>query len=204
MKREQKVKLLPALLESLVGDCADLFLLFIDLCGSTEYKQKCIDLKKPDFEWISRQLIFLQRAADNIKKYNGTLVKTIGDSVFAFFDAAKTPEDIMKCAIEIIQSYENIKVFKGELKIKAKASIDFGETYNGTIMKTTKFDPIGLPVDRCARMNSLAKENEIVFSDDFLRIVPAQNIFEQKYNYNSETHNLKGIGNTICYRMKVE
>jgi class 3 adenylate cyclase len=204
MKRNKNVQLLPQLVESVVGDSADLFILFVDLCGSTEYKQNCIILKQPDLTWIFRQLIFLQRAACIVTKYEGVVVKTIGDEIFAFFEATTNPEYVLKCAIEIIQGYGNLKAYKGPSKIEAKASIDFGPTYNGSIVDTVEFDPIGLPVDRCARLNSLAKKNEIVFSEAFLSLVAAiypPNGFKHKYGYYTHSENLKGVGQTKYFRI---
>ena len=204
MKRQRKVKLLPDIVESFVGDSADVFILFIDLCGSTEYKQSCIESKQPDLNWIFRQLIFLQRAADNIKSHEGVVVKTIGDEIFAFFEATTNPEDVLKCSIEIIQGYGNLKAYKGPSKIEAKASIDFGSTYNGSIVESVEFDPIGLPVDRCARLNMLAKKNEILFSKDFLKIAEAKSSakkFSDKYGYDTHKEDLKGIGKTEYYSL---
>lgn len=204
MKREKKVELLPQLLESVVGDCADVFLLLVDLCGSTQFKQNCIDSGQPDFIWISRQLIFLQRTAQNIKNMSGVVVKTIGDSVFAFFEATTDPEIVLKCAIETIQGYETLKSFKGPSKIRAKASIDFGSTYNGSIVGSVLFDPIGLPVDRCARLNSVAENNEIVFSEDFLLVAkercPGKD-FKSKYGYSEFMCDMKGIGETKYFKI---
>jgi len=199
MKRRRKVELLPQLIESIAGDTADVFILILDLCGSTEYKQNCISLNQPDLTWIFRQLFFLQRAAEVIKKYEGVVVKTTGDGIVAYFEATSNPEDILKCAIEVIQGYENLRAYRGPSKIEVKASIDFGRTYNGTIVDYILFDPIGLPVDRCARLNSLAKSNEILFSKDFLSLVEAKSSpkeFKAKYGYDTHTKDLKGIGNT--------
>jgi class 3 adenylate cyclase len=197
MKRQQKVELLPELVESIIGDAADVFILFIDLCGSTEYKQRCILLKQPDLTWIFRQLIFLQRAAEIIKKHEGVVAKTTGDGIIAFFEAITSPESILKCAIEVIQGYENLGAFKNHSKIEVKTSIDFGRVYNGSIVDSVPFDPIGLPVDRCARLNSLAKNNEILFSEDFLSIAEAKSSAKKlkaKYGYDSHIDDLKGIG----------
>jgi len=206
MKRQQKVQHLHDFIETIVGDNADVFILFVDLCGSTEYKQKCIDLKQPDFIWIARQLIFLQRASVIIKKHDGVVVKTIGDEILAFFEATTDPEVVLKCAIEIIQGYGNLNAFKGPSKIEAKASIDFGPTYNGSIVDSIEFDPIGLPVDRCARLNTLGKKNEILFSETFLSLTKAKypdNKFRSKYGYEKHADNMKGIGKTEYFMMVV-
>jgi len=202
MKRQQKVELLPELVESIVGDAADVFILFVDLCGSTEYKQHCISSNQPDLSWIFRQLIFLQRAAEIIMKYKGTVVKTMGDGILACYEATADPQAVLKCAIELSQGYENLKTFKGHSKIEVKISIDFGLTYNGSIVNSVPFDPIGLPVDRCARLNSLAKNNEILFSEDFLSLAetkcPARE-FQEMYGYETREVDLKGIGKIIYF-----
>jgi len=205
MKRRRKVKLLPQLVESIVGDTADVFILFVDLCDSTEYKSNCIALRQPDLTWIFRQLFFLQRAAETIEKHNGSVVKTIGDEILAVFGATTRAEDVLKCAIEIIQGFENVKAYSGSSKIEVKASIDFGLTYNGSIVDTVVFDPIGLPVDRCARLNGKAKNNEIIFSKDFLLLAKGKfstKAFRTKYGCESHAEDLKGIGYTEYFSMK--
>lgn len=202
MRRQRKIEMLPQLVESLVGDTADVFLLFVDLCGSTEYKMKCIAQGQPDLTWILRQLIFLQRAAEFVKKYNGTIVKTIGDELFAYFEATTEPEVVLKCAIEIVQGYENLKSYQGTSKLEAKVSLDVGLTYNGTILNSVPFDPIGSPVDRCARLNSIAKNNEIIFSEDFLASIETKlspQGFKSKYGYKIYSKKLKGFGKIEFY-----
>jgi class 3 adenylate cyclase len=207
MKRQQKVQLLSELFETLVGDTADVFVLFVDLCGSTEFKKYCISSGIPDSTWICRQLIFLQRAAKVIRKYKGEVVKTIGDEIFAYFGVTAEPEDVLKCAIEIIQGFGNFEPYKGGSRIEAKASIDFGSTYNGSITDSTPFDPIGLTVDRCARLNSLAKKNEILFSKDFLSVAEKKSsarAFKVKYGYNVYVSDIEGIGKTEYFSILAE
>jgi len=192
MKRQRKVENLSQLVESLVADSADVILLFVDLCGSTQYKQTIIAQGHPDLTWIFRQLIFLQRAATLVKKYEGIVVKTIGDELFAYFEATTNPADVLKCAIDILQGFKNLESYRGNAKIEAKASIDIGLTYNGSIVNSVAYDPIGTAVDRCARLNSIAKNNEIVFSEDFKAATQGK----IPYTYKQSTKTLKGIGKT--------
>jgi class 3 adenylate cyclase len=190
--------------ETLVSDTADVYLFFSDLVGSTEYKRNLIKQNLPDIIWILRQLIFLNRTADIIKKYGGIIVKTIGDEIFAYFEATTDPSRILSSGIEIVQAFDNLKTFKGNSKIEAKVSIDFGLTYNGSIIKSEGFDPIGLPVDRCARLNSLAGKNEIVFSEDFLETLASNRPLEEikeKYKYEIFEEELKGVGRTKFYKI---
>jgi len=205
MSRKTKIWKLIPLFEDLFGKTEEIFLLFADLCGSTEFKKKCADTDQPELVWISRQLVFLQRAAEIIQKYDGKIVKTIGDEVFAYFSSSTNPEQILKCAIEIIQSFDNLQSFKGKSKINAKISVDFGPTYNGSITGSIPFDPIGLPVDRCARLNSEAKQNEIVFSKDFLANLNSHNQgiinYQDRYGYKQDSIELKGLGKIDIYKI---
>jgi class 3 adenylate cyclase len=205
MSRQSKIRDLASLYEFIVSDRADLFILFADLCGSTQFKLDCISQGLPELTWIGRQLLFLQRVTDLIKKHQGIVVKTVGDEVVAFFRPPTSAEGVLKCAIEIIQSLENYLPFQGNSQIETKISIDFGKTYNGTVMeKMVPYDPIGLPVDRCARINSITGKNEITFSQDFLTTMTTDATEAQlkaKYGFETRQEDLKGIGLIIIHRM---
>ena len=205
MSRQSKIRDLSSLYEFLVSDRADIFILFADLCGSTQFKQNCNSQGMPELTWIGRQLLFLQRVADLVRKHQGVVVKTVGDEIVAFFRPPTTAEGVLKCAIEIIQSLDNFLPFQGESQIETKVSIDFGKTYNGTVMeKMVPYDPIGLPVDRCARLNSITGNNEITFSQDFLTAMTTDTTEVQlraKYGFETRQEDLKGIGLTIIHSM---
>jgi len=202
MKRPQSIELLPQLIESLIGDARETFLLFVDLCGSAEYKLNCTTQGLPDITWMLRQMIFLQRTAALVKQYNGIVVKTIGDELFAYFETTIHPEQVLNCALDLIHNFENWKAYQGKSKLEAKISIDLGLTYNGSIQSSVPFDPIGSAVDRCARLNAVAQNNEIVFSEDFLAAVEAKlspQSFKSKYGFKARSRNLKGLGKTKFY-----
>jgi class 3 adenylate cyclase len=207
IKRKKAISNLLQFTEALVADAADIFTIFSDLVGSTEYKNRLVNLDLPDIVWIQRQLVFLTRCADIIRKYGGNVVKTIGDEVFAYFQATADPIYILNCAIEIIQAFGNIKAYKGISEIHTKIAIDFGQVYNGSIDKIVLFDPIGVPVDRCARLISLAKADEIIFSKNFLEICATKkeiSEIQKKYGYKNEEMELKGLGKISCYRFKAK
>ena len=192
MTRASKLKRLEESLEFLVKDSADIYILFVDLCDSTEYKRN-----NPEWVWVTRQLLFLRRVANIITNYGGIVVKTIGDEVMGIFQVRSNPEDVLKCAIEIVQGSKRFKVFMGKEIIRVRASIDFGLTYNGSIITKGNYDPIGTPVDRCARLNSRANRNEILFSQDFLSTLLVNFTEEQlieKYGFTRREEDLQGIG----------
>lgn len=202
MTRELKIKHLANILSDIFEDSADVFVLFVDLCGSTAYKQNHAELL-----WVTRQIIFLQRVADFVRKRHGIVVKTIGDELMAIFPTSIIPEDILKCAIEIVQGFENLKPFHGNEKIEAKVSIDFGPTFNGSIVNEVSYDPIGTPVDRCARLNSITKNNEITFSEDFMFTLlnkSSEAQLQSRYGYEKRIEDLKGIQNITVFYLKIE
>jgi len=201
MKRESKISGLEEILVDIFNDRSDVFILFVDLCGSTAYKQNNVE-----FMWVTRQLLFLQRVAEFVKKRDGIVVMTIGDELMAIFQVSIVPEDILKCAIEIIQYFEDYKLFQGNDKIEAKVSIDFGQTINGSIANTDIYDPIGTPVDRCARMNAITNNNEITISKDFLTTLLINSSEAQllaKYGYEKRLVDLKGIKKTTVYCIRI-
>jgi class 3 adenylate cyclase len=197
MDRPNKIENISEIFEELATDSADIFPFFVDLCGSTEYKQNLRENGLPDVIWISRQLIFLQRTAKIVKRRGGIIVKTIGDEVFAYFDFYANPNIVVKTGIEIIQGFENLSSFKDKSEIRARVSIDFGTTFNGSLDEKVSFDPISTPVDRCARLNKKAKENDLIISSDFYELLcqsSSAKEVEKTYGFVRESVMLPGIG----------
>jgi class 3 adenylate cyclase len=181
----------------------DTFVLFIDLCDSTEFKQFCINSEIPDSVWIVRQQVFLSRCASLIKSSSGSITKTIGDEIMATFSVDVEPIKILRCVLDIFGSIENIRAYnKGKFLIKCKASIDFGETYNGDIIGNSIFDPIGTCIDRCARISKFASADEIVISKQYSELI-ADQLPKLGLEYQNVTESLKGLGNVEFVRIKV-
>jgi class 3 adenylate cyclase len=206
MRKSKKVELLTELSESLISDSADLYLLFVDLSGSTDYKHNIVSNGLPDTIWILRQLTFLDRVAKLIRRYGGSVVKTIGDEVFGCFDASTDPNDAFLCAVEALKICRNLRSFTGRSRIEAKASLDVGLTYNGSLADKEDYDPIGTPVDRCARLIGIADKNELIMSDDFhTNLIHSYTKSGKpvRLKLNTRTSNLKGLGSVRYHRYLV-
>ena len=68
----------------------------------------------------------------------------------------------------MFQRFQGLRSYdKGRFKIEAKASIDFGLCYDGSIDDSGRIDPIGTCVDRCARLNKQTGPGQIGVSADF-------------------------------------
>ncbi len=187
-----------------LGDSKSIFITFVDLCGSTNFKTYCRERDIPDGIWIERQLIFLNRVVRGIQRYNGIIIKTIGDEVMAYFDSSTDSEVVLRCMTEIHTLFGDIKKYdKGLWRIESKISVDFGEIYDSNLqlLKDDIIDPVGIIVDRCARLNSICKPSEVVFSSSYFSILkPSQQL---KYAKLKEEKKLKGIGKSELYRIQV-
>lgn len=205
MNRSDRIRSISTLFDDITSGASDVFILFADLVASSEYKRRLFEAQEPDVYWISRQLIFLQRAAEIVESYDGTIVKTIGDEIMAMFRYDSVPSQVLKAGIEIVQGFENLKFYTGRSAIHAKISIDFGTTYDGRIVDGLPYDPVGSCVDRAARLEGAAKRDEIVVSQDFIDRLRDE--YGSPFSAESqgflpeETEKLKGFLKQTIYRL---
>ncbi len=203
MSRDKTLKSFSNIFEDLLTDSQHLYVLIIDLCGSTNYKQKMLELDMSDSHWLGRQLMFLSMTSDYIRTCNGQVIKSMGDAILASFDYNSTAEDIVYDCVEMIRKFNNFKVYTGIDKIEVKISIDFGETINGSITDGN-YDPLGLCVDRCARLNNEADANVLTFSNSFnskLKINDKTSIHENIIKHERQQNNFKGLGKIKYHKL---
>jgi len=132
-EKSNRAAILSDLIESL-SESRDIYILFLDLCDSTAFKEHCLKLDIPESVWITRQKVFLSRTAKIIQHYRGTIVKTIGDEIMATFSVDVTPSSILNCCAETFKAFNSLKSYnKGVFKISCKAAVDFGSCYDGDI-----------------------------------------------------------------------
>ena len=198
-----KIESLAESLESLSA-AFNLFIIFVDLCNSTEIKQFCLEEQLPDSFWIARQKIFLGRTATVVRQYGGQIIKTIGDEIMGTFSTDTNPADILKCGIEVFQRFQGLKTYdKGRFKIRAKASLDIGTCYDGSIDDSGRPDPIGTCVDRCARLNKLASPGQIIMSKPFKERLGLSTKAIHGIQIIEQSQQLPGLGNTEFYIIDV-
>jgi class 3 adenylate cyclase len=194
--RLRKLQALSKLYEDIAQDSQTQYVVFVDLCGSTEYKQFVLDHDLPQSSWIHRQLLFLYGASEHFESKSATVVKSLGDGLLLTFDYTEAAETILNACVEFLRSLNSLKAFQGKAKMTAKVSLDFGETHNGAI-RSNEYDPVGQCVDRCSRLNSKARANEICISDEFGNLV---GIADKKswhtaiVDYRECREDLKGLG----------
>ena len=106
----QRIQALTDSLEEF-SESFDTYVLFIDLCRSSEIKQHCLEKELPDSFWITGQKIFLGRTASIVHQYDGVVVKTIGDEIMATFAPDYEPDRIVRCCIEAFQAYAGLRTY---------------------------------------------------------------------------------------------
>ena len=200
MSRSRDIRVLGKTLELLAGDSQDLYVMFVDLCNSTRFKQALLDAGLSDSIWLTRELVFLHLCAKQVKDSGGTVVKTLGDGIMATYDYSESAKDILHSCVEMVRAFDNLKTYKGKDKIEVKISVDYGETINGAVTGRN-YDPLGLCVDRCARLNSSAGPREIAFSNEFNEKLPEDKttIHPLIKKVKRRQRDLKGIGNIPYY-----
>ena len=132
-------------------------ILFTDIVGSTKLWEKQGDVKgRMLVDWHNRVLFPV------VKKYNGKVVKTIGDAIMASF---KSPKKAMLCAIAMQQVLEQERAKRQGFQIHVRIGIHTGEAV------VEHNDVFGDSVNIAARVQSEAKGDEIVISESTVKSI---------------------------------
>jgi len=144
----------------------------IDIVGSTNISVSLSEEKVGDFYGI-----FINDISNIIKKFEGIVVKNIGDSLLFYFPETleephknanqKSFENAIKCGLVIIDYHSiiNKKMSKlGLPKLDYKISFSYGEIRIAKILTSAVDDIFGLAVNICAKINSLCPPNSIVIT----------------------------------------
>ena len=138
----------------------NLTLLFSDLSGSTAVYDRLGD--GTAYGLVREHFLIM---FDAIRKHNGSVVKTIGDSVMAAF---VSPADAVACALETknaFQRFNSRKDIRGQLRLKI--GIHAGACLAVTLNQ--RLDFFGSTVNKAARIQDLADKDEVCLSEDVAR-----------------------------------
>ena len=170
----------------------------IDMKDSTK-----ISAKLSDDDVTKLYEIFLNFMAKIVQKYNGEVVKNIGDALMFRFPNTDLNDDlamknILECCLNMIES-------RGELKkqleaekmpeLNYKISISYGSVKVAQSTTSTISDIFGPTVNRCFKINSLCPENSLIIDDNLYKIL--KNFDEYTISQLSETEINKKYGYTI-------
>ncbi len=168
----------------------------IDMINSTKISDELSD------ENVTKLYeIFLNFMAEIVRKYNGEVIKTIGDALLFRFPNVDprnhaVMKNILECCLSMIESDAKLKEqLKAENmpKFNYKVSLTYGSVNVAQSTTSNVSDIFGPTVNRCFKINSLCPENCLVIGDTMYEILKDFHEYEfaqlcfigikQKYGY---------------------
>ena len=150
-------------------------ILFSDIRGFSEISEKMSPQELSDI----LNLYYFSPLDNIIFEYNGTLDKHIGDSIMGVFGAPISyGDDATRAVISAIEMREKMAKINENLsnvgrKISVGIGISTGEVMAGIFgsPKKKEYTVFGSPVNLAARLERLARENQILICDETYRRV---------------------------------
>jgi len=141
----------------------------IDMKDSTK-----ISSKLSDGDITKLYEIFLNFMAKIVQKYDGEVVKNIGDALMFRFpntdlNDSKVTKNILECCLNMIESHNDLKKQLEEEKmpeLNYKISISYGSVKVAQSSTSTISDIFGPTVNRCFKINSLCPENSLIIDNN--------------------------------------
>src|SRR5208283_5153697 len=156
--------------ENLEGERKNVTALFADIKGSTELEQ---DLDPEEARAIVEGALRLMIDAD--RRYDGYVVQSTGDGIFAIFGATVAHEDHPQRALyaalrmqEEIRRYAEKLRADGRAPIQIRVGVNTGEVVVRSITTgegQVEYTPIGHTTNLASRMQALAPTGSIAISE---------------------------------------
>lgn len=146
----------------------------IDIIQSTMLTEKLSDEQTKDFYGI-----FINSMAEIVKKFNGIVVKNIGDSLLFYFKEVEDNEqdylkNVIECCLTISDSNSEVnkKMNKENLPgISYRTSITYGSVSIAKVSSSSVDDIFGATVNRCSKINRFAIPNGVILGSDIYEMV---------------------------------
>jgi predicted ATPase/class 3 adenylate cyclase len=162
--------------ENLEGERKTVTALFADIKGSTELEQ---DLDPEEARAIVDPALKLM--IDAVRRYDGYVVQSTGDGIFALFGAPVAHEDHPQRALyAALRMQEELKRYSarlreaGNLPLEVRVGVNTGEVVVRSITTGeghTEYTPIGHTNNLASRMQALAPTGSIAISEQTRRFV---------------------------------
>jgi class 3 adenylate cyclase/tetratricopeptide (TPR) repeat protein len=162
--------------ENLEGERKTVTALFADIKGSTELEQ---DLDPEEARAIVDPALKLM--IDAARRYDGYIVQSTGDGIFALFGAPVAHEDHPQRALyaalrmqDELNRYSAKLREAGNLPIEARVGVNTGEVVVRSITTGqghTEYTPIGHTTNLASRMQALAPTGSIAISEQTRKLV---------------------------------
>jgi class 3 adenylate cyclase len=130
--------------------------------------------------------IFINSISEIIKKFNGIVVKNIGDSLLFYFikidsDDKAYFKNVIECCLTISDSNSelNKKMAKvGLPEISYRTSISYGTISIAKVATSLVDDIFGVTVNRCSKINRFALPNGVIIGSDVYEKVKTFNDYQ--------------------------
>jgi len=146
----------------------------IDIMNSTKICSKLSDTQTSDF-----YNIFINSMGTIIRKYDGVVVKNIGDALLFYFvvdpkNELTSLKNCIECCLALSNEHDNLSK---KLKDKSLPTLNYRISATYGIVRIAKtstssvHDIFGTTVNRCAKLNRSASANGVVIGEDFYQMV---------------------------------
>jgi class 3 adenylate cyclase len=162
--------------EAIEGERKTVTALFADIKGSTELEQ---DLDPEEARAIIDPALKLM--IDAVRRYDGYVVQSTGDGIFALFGAPVAHEDHPQRALyAALRMQEELRRYSGKLRengnlpIEVRVGLNTGEVVVRSITTgagQTEYTPIGHTTNLASRMQALAPTGSIAISEQTRKFV---------------------------------
>src|SRR5262250_1648904 len=156
--------------ENLEGERKTVTALFADIKGSTELEQ---DLDPEEARAIVDPALKLM--IDAVRRYDGHIVQSTGDGIFAIFGAPAAHEDHSNRALyaalrmqEELRRYSDKLLADGRTPLEIRVGVNTGEVVVHSITTgsgKTEYTPIGHAANLAARMQAVATIGSIAITE---------------------------------------
>ena len=191
--------------QELNGLIEDAAIIFVDLAGSTDYKDKkgiALGVGKAvtfnlDIRAIVGSASRRARRAGSIEKCE--ICKFLGDGVLVYVTGERASSTALGIAIDIQEHFAKLNedVLEEVEKSKARIVVDYGEVLFAEYSKKFPRDPHGLTVDRASRVLGLTKPGQILITEYSIKAagdhLPAK-------TSGAQTRRFRGINESVRVR----
>jgi class 3 adenylate cyclase len=181
--------------EDLSLNIKSLTIMFTDLRGSTEMYDRAGDI-------LAYQLVqeHFKILIETVRKYSGTVVKTMGDAIMATFS---NPEDGFLTSLEMMTKIESMNIRWREKGYEIGLKVGIHEGSALAVVNDERLDYFGHTVNVAARVQGLAKAGEVWITDRVFSSYAVENLVSKnQLKLERNTAMLKGIGEeAVVYKL---
>ena len=145
--------------------------------------------------------VFLNSVAAIVKKFNGIVVKNIGDSLLFYFPNIEANDkvaftNVIECCLTMGESYNEINkqmIQEGLPEIAYRISATYGTVNIAKVVTSSVNDIFGSTVNRCAKINRFAFPNNLIIGSDVYENIKSQS------NYDFRNMNINPTGGKLIF-----